>query len=1357
MLVRLGMEFGQTMVPVKVRLLLLEDSESDGELLLMEMRGAGFEPEWTRVADRAGYLDQLIPDLDLILADYNLPQFNGRDALHLLNQTGYDIPFIIVSGAIEEEIAIACMREGAEDYLFKNRLARLGASVTRALQRRAEREKLRRMEEALRKRDDILKAAAFAGEAFVAANDWRDAINAVLEKFGRAAQVDRTNLYQNAPSERGELATTIVAEWVAEGTPRLQDDPASYGFEYHPHGFGRWKTTLEKGETIFGNVLDFPAREKKVLSEEGAQSVVVVPVFVHQAWWGFIGFDMCAQPREWAAQEIDGLRMAAGALSAAIERHQEQENLRSTETRLQAVIGHAPIVIFAVDRNGVLTVKEGRAAGFFPPSAGDPTGKSIIELFGGNARIVRDIQKALGGARFSNRLELGSQVYEIWYSPNEGPRQNIIGAIGVVTEITARAEMEAALQRQLLEQSVLHAVAAATASASQLDDLIEKITMFIGETFSLENFGFGFLDETSQMVIPHPSYRSSPRAKAPLVGIDTGIVGKVLRTCRPLRLGDISLDDDYLVVEASTRSELCVPIRIDGRCMGVINAESAKPNHFCEEDERLLLTVADQFAVGKQKLELLAGSERQNRELRTLARISQSIRSASERAEMLSVLLEETCDAFEASGAALLSTHPDRKYSLVELGIGDWANWTGGRIPLGSGINGQVMQSGQAYISADLMADENFASSHLLTGSSAAISIPLIAQNETIGSLWIGCAQPFEETDSQFFAAVGDIAASALRRVTLYEQTSTRARFLAILNEITQLSLQARDFSVVSKTIASNLALLIGADQAAITTLGADERRIEALAYHGEDEALYRAIRLEPGEPSLTEIVLEQQRSIVVEDALDSPHISERVSRLLGLRSVLGLPLIFGEQKIGAILLGFDVPHTFARSEIAGAEQAAYQVALAIARNRALEAERRRRAELEALRQAGLLLTSNLELGPLLDTTLLKAIEITSADAAHIFLGDGAGLKFGSAYWDGRLQRLPRNAHDNSFVLEIARTGIAAVISNTLQSHLFAESTGEGALAGLPLLVDHAVGGVTIVSFDRVHHFTEDELRVLHLFADQAAVALKNARLFAESRTALHNMQALYQVSQASISYDHLADLLAGILNLVVETMDADRVLLLALDYPRRQITHYLKGGPGADVLFKDSFDELMDGLTGWVLRNGETAISPAGGADPRESPRLQERRTLTGGGSLVVAPIQSHGSILGTITIINAIGQREFTPEDAALLGTIANQTAIAIENANLIEDLRQSNERLVTAYDATIAGWARALEMRDNDTLGHSQRVTDLALQLARQMGLPEDQLEQMRRGAILHDIGKMGIPDEILLKPGALNEAE
>ena len=107
--------------------------------------------------------------------------------------------------------------------------------------------------------------------------------------------------------------------------------------------------------------------------------------------------------------------------------------------------------------------------------------------------------------------------------------------------------------------------------------------------------------------------------------------------------------------------------------------------------------------------------------------------------------------------------------------------------------------------------------------------------------------------------------------------------------------------------------------------------------------------------------------------------------------------------------------------------------------------------------------------------------------------------------------------------------------------------------------------------------------------------------------------------------------------------------------------------------------------------------------------------------------------------------------------LEAIADQAAIAIDNATLFEELQRSNIEITIAYDATLEGWSHAMDMRDKETEGHTQRVTEMTLRIATEMGLKEEELVHIRRGALLHDMGKMGIPDSILLKPAPLADEE
>ncbi len=157
-------------------------------------------------------------------------------------------------------------------------------------------------------------------------------------------------------------------------------------------------------------------------------------------------------------------------------------------------------------------------------------------------------------------------------------------------------------------------------------------------------------------------------------------------------------------------------------------------------------------------------------------------------------------------------------------------------------------------------------------------------------------------------------------------------------------------------------------------------------------------------------------------------------------------------------------------------------------------------------------------------------------------------------------------------------------------------------------------------------------------------------------------------------------------------------------------------------------------------------------GGDQVRAPRLIDEGFM----SYFVIPLITKGQIKGVLEVFHR-KLFEYDQEWVIYLESLASQIAIAVENSALFTSLERSNFDLILAYDATIKGWANALELKDLETKGHSQRVLDLTLRLARQMGIRDQDIVHIQRGALLHDIGKMGVPDSILQKPGKLTKEE
>ncbi len=184
-------------------------------------------------------------------------------------------------------------------------------------------------EKNLQRREAILETLSFATESFLRAASWTHSVYETLARLGRATGASRVYVFENHPNQEGanDFRASQRYEWVAPGVKAQIDNPALQNFGYQEHGFQRWVEHLSRGQPIQGHVRDFPPSEQKILTSQQILSIVVVPIFVRQTWWGFMGFDACQQEREWLEPEVDVLKTAANLLSSAIQRRQATQAL----------------------------------------------------------------------------------------------------------------------------------------------------------------------------------------------------------------------------------------------------------------------------------------------------------------------------------------------------------------------------------------------------------------------------------------------------------------------------------------------------------------------------------------------------------------------------------------------------------------------------------------------------------------------------------------------------------------------------------------------------------------------------------------------------------------------------------------------------------------------------------------------------------------------------------------------------------------------------------------------------------------------------------------------------------------------
>ncbi|HEX8599756.1 MAG TPA: HD domain-containing phosphohydrolase [Chloroflexia bacterium] len=262
-------------------------------------------------------------------------------------------------------------------------------------------------------------------------------------------------------------------------------------------------------------------------------------------------------------------------------------------------------------------------------------------------------------------------------------------------------------------------------------------------------------------------------------------------------------------------------------------------------------------------------------------------------------------------------------------------------------------------------------------------------------------------------------------------------------------------------------------------------------------------------------------------------------------------------------------------------------------------------------------------------------------------------------------------------------------------------------------------------------------------------------RKVAEERIKLQveHLQALRDIDIAITSNPDLALTLNVILTQVRTQLKVDAADVLLLDERARELEYAAGSGFRAGAVAGTRL-WLGQGYAGKAALQKRTI-----GVERMNNTGDLTRAELLAGEEFeayYAVPLVAKDKVLGVLELFQR-GRLHATPEWLKFLEALAGQAAIAVDNAALFDSLQRSNAELASAYDKTLEGWSRALDLRDKETEGHSRRVTEMTVRLAREMGVSEDELVHIQRGALLHDIGKVGIPDSILLKPGPLTEEE
>jgi len=378
------------------------------------------------------------------------------------------------------------------------------------------------------------------------------------------------------------------------------------------------------------------------------------------------------------------------------------------------------------------------------------------------------------------------------------------------------------------------------------------------------------------------------------------------------------------------------------------------------------------------------------------------------------------------------------------------------------------------------------------------------------------------------FQTAASIFGATETRTRTEKKLARRQLAMSLLQDIVTVSLQAKNLEEMAETVTSRLAELIGADGCFLTLWNDAAQQTIPIAAYGSLKQQYPSISVKPGERTFTRSALELERTLIVEDVNSTPHAVPSVTGMFPTKSVMVLPLIAMEKKLGAVLISFEQHHHFDEEEVQISEQAASLIALALEKFQAVDDARRRADTSETLRKAGIAIAEQRELSQAVNHVLEQLKQMVPYDSASVQLLDGNELYIiGGNGWkdeeDVLNLRFPIPGNNpNTAVMERGAPYYLPDAGAVYEKFRTPPHDHIRSWLGIPLIVHEKTIGLLAIDSSEPNDFNEQEIMIATEFANQVAVTLENARLLKETQdqaitdalTGIYNRRGLYQFGE---------------------------------------------------------------------------------------------------------------------------------------------------------------------------------------------------------------------------------------------------
>ena len=980
-------------------------------------------------------------------------------------------------------------------------------------------------------------------------------------------------------------------------------------------------------------------------------------------------------------------------------------------------------------------------------------------------------------------LKIGSRVIGVINSESvhqgyfsEDDLRLLTTVAGQLSTAIERLRNDAAEREQRQFNRALISTSTAINSTFNIDEIFEQLLESVLQVVPY--------DEASIMVIEGDTVRTMRQRFNHTPGMVDKVLGKcfqivefpsimwMIKNKRALVVSDTAKNDMWIQRPEDNwiGSYLAAPILDKGEIIGLINLDHSQADFYSNAHSERLQAFSDQAAIAIQNARLYQDALEDAERRLVLYNASQEMIMASRDPKVVYEAIHHAVKNVMQVDAFLISLVHDvggeiKLAYAVEKGERIPEQY----IPPGSGVSGYVIDNGVSIYIKDMNTYDRDFDVHKIGDPEyiqSLVAVPLQISGRTIGVISAQSHTPnaYTPDDLYLLEMLGAHAAAVLENGELYNSAIDDARRWAALHSVSQEVVAAsQDLDSAYQALHKATQRMMPVDVFVISLLNVDLNEIELVyAFDGDERA--PATRV-PKDTGLSGYVINKGEPIMLSDLAVNEIDFEilRFGRPGHIRSMLAVPIRIKGDVFGMISAQSYQVNTYSDGDKFNLEMLASLAAAVLENTNLYDQAQRRLDELEAIGNITSALREAASVEEMLPILLDQIALVIGSAFGAIHLTDPVSGNLVAKEWNPPHPDLVGLSHPpgEGVTGHVAKTW-EIYLSEDLMNDPIAKIHPEEAdffkdvraNITLPLLATDNLVGVMNIGLPKGRSYRDEEIDLLTSIAHIAANAIRRATLHEKTQLSLQRLSALREIDQAITESLDLNFTLSVLIDQVISQLKVDAVGVLLFN-PHTLMLEYGAGAGFRSAAISQAQVRIDQGFAGRAALERKLIQIPSILETRYESSR-QEALLSEGFVSYFGAALSAKGNIVGVLEIFH---RQQLDPDREWIdfLETLAGQVAIAINNAMLFQDLQRANLNLSLAYDRTLEGWARALELRDQETEGHSRRVTEMTVQLSRKLGMRNDQLVHVRRGSLLHDIGKMGVPDRILLKEGPLNDKE